>query len=105
MVTTSQPQKPPQKPPSRTAGAQRCYPHRNALASGPNTDPRISRAKALNCELQAQVRARRSALQFPLTADMGPDETMQRDQELDLHRLRQTEYRVRFSSAILDKLL
>jgi hypothetical protein len=27
---------------------------------------------------------------------MGPDETMQRDQELDLHRLRLTEYRIRF---------
>ena len=29
---------------------------------------------------------------------MGPDETISRDQEPDLHRLRQTEYRVRFRS-------
>jgi hypothetical protein len=36
------------------------------------------------------------AVHCSLTADMRPDETVQRDQELDLHRLRQTEYRVRF---------
>ena len=69
-------------PPSRTAGAQRCYPYWNALAGGPDAAT-TSREKTLNCERQVQVRARRSALQCPLTADMGPNETMQRDQELD----------------------
>ena len=91
MVRTSKPQKPPQKSFSRAAGA-RFYPYRNALSRGPNADPRLSREETLNCKRQAQVCARRSALQCPLTVDIGPDETMQRDQELDFHRLRQTEY-------------
>ena len=91
MVRTSKPQKPPQKSFLRAAGA-RFYPYRNALSRGPDADPRLSREKTLNCKRQAQVCAHRSALQCPLTVDIGPDETMQRDQELDFHRLRQTEY-------------
>jgi hypothetical protein len=35
----------------------------------------------------------RSALACPPTTDLGPDEIVRRDHELDLHRLRQTEYR------------
>ena len=90
MVRASQPQKPPQKPPSRIAEAQRCYLRREAHASGPDADARRSReTTTLHCKRQAQVHARRSALPCLRTTDLGPDEIVRRDHELDLHRLRQ----------------
>ena len=44
-VRIAQPRKLPQKPPLRTAEAQRCYRHRNALASGPNVTPDVLERK------------------------------------------------------------
>ena len=58
----------------------------------PQRHARRFREKTLHCEGQAQVRARRSAPPCHPTADLEPDETAQRDHEMDLHRLRQTEY-------------
>jgi hypothetical protein len=87
MVRTSHPREQPERKDAIRIGTP--------LPVAP-TPPRLSREKTLNCERQVQVRARRGALQCPLTADMGPNETMQRDQELDLHSFGQTEYRVRF---------
>ncbi|KAH9986397.1 hypothetical protein BJV77DRAFT_63673 [Russula vinacea] len=74
MVRTSHPREQPERKDAIRIGTP--------LPVAP-TPPRLSREKTLNCERQAQVRARRGALQCPLTADMGPNETMQRDQELD----------------------
>ena len=74
----------------RIAEAERRHRRRTALASGPDAYARLSREKILHCE---RVRARRSALPCPPTTDLGHDETVRRDHELDLHRLRQTEYR------------
>jgi hypothetical protein len=85
----------PQKPPSRTAEAQRRYRHRNALSSCPDADARHSRETTLDCKRQARVHAHRSALQYPPTTDLGPDEIVGRDHGLDPHRLRQTEYHSR----------
>ena len=59
----------------------------------PQRHARRFREKTLHCEGQAQVRARRSAPPCHPTADLEPDETAQRDHEMDLHHLRQTEYR------------
>ena len=56
----------------------------------PCQQPQRFREKALHREGQAQVCARHSALPCPPTADLEPDETVRRDHELDLHRLRQT---------------
>ena len=63
------------------------------FAALPDADARRSRETTLHCKCQAQVHARRSALPCPPTTDLGPDEIVRRDHELDIHRLRQTEYR------------
>ena len=65
MLRTAQPQELPQKSSLRTAGAQRRYRYRNALAGSPDAYPPLSREKTFHRKRQAQVRARRGALMCP----------------------------------------